>query len=333
MNILVDDAIFAYKKIFAEFGKIIVIAGRSIKNTDLKNIDILIIRSRTKVDSNLLKNSKVKFVGSAVAGLDHIDLEYLNNNNIYFAHAGGCNANAVAEYVISGILNLAKKYNFDYKNKTLGIIGVGNTGKALKQKAENLQIELLLNDPIRQKNENLKNFVSLNKALSADIISFHIPLTFKGEFSSHNLLNADNFSMVKDNAIIFNAARGGVIDENVWLKHQGIKIIDCWQNEPNINKQLLATSELATPHIAGHSIDAKFMGSIMIYQQLCDFLHIKAHPHKLNIVNQNFSKLSFLDAINKIYNFKNDDKILRNGNFEDYRINYPQRSEWHNYNL
>ena len=322
MKLLIDDTIFDAHKIFQQFGDIQTLAGKEISKKDVKNCDILIVRSRTKVDKELLDGSSVRFVGSAVAGLDHIDLDYLQRNNIEFAHAGGCNANAVAEYVIGGIANLAKKYHFDYRNKILGIVGVGNVGSILKEKAEKLGIKVILNDI---KNGDFISFEELLK--TSDIISFHTPL----DESTFNILNINNFHFVKNDCIIFNAARGGIIEECAWIKHSGIKIVDCWENEPDINQELLKMAELATPHIAGHSIDAKFMGSYMIYQQLCDFLRIEKNTHKIEFDHKIKISDNFLTFINQVYDFKTDDKVLRSGNFEDYRRFYPKRFEWHNY--
>ncbi len=333
MNIVIDNAVFNYQKIFADFGNITAMAGRDITAKIVKNADVLIIRSRTKVDKFLLQNSNIKFIGSCVAGTDHIDIKYLKNKQITLATASGCNANAVAEYVISALLNLAKKNNFKLNTKTLAIIGVGNVGSAVAKKAHKLGLKLLLNDPVRQQQEKLTNFVNLTQALNADIISFHTPLTKNGIYPSYKLLNADNFHLLKPKAIIINTARGGVIDENTWQQQTTTNIIDCWQNEPNINNKLLNTAYLATPHIAGHSIDAKFMGSYMIYKKLAKFLYKKPIKHTILFSNKSYKGLELLPAINKIYNFTNDDKALRYGNFENYRINYPLRHEWYHYNI
>ena len=266
MKLIIDDACYAYSEIFSQFGDIVTMAGRDINADSVKDCDILIVRSRTKVDQALLEGSSIKFVGSTVAGLDHVDQDYLKDNDIEFFSAQGCNSMAVAEFVISTIVNLADKHKFDYQQKTLGIIGVGNVGSRLAAKAELLGIKTLLNDPIRQKNEELPNFVDLDTALSADIVTFHTPLTFNGEFPSFNLLNMHNFHNISANTILFNAARGGVIDEKIWEKTQTLEnVIDCWENEPNINKNLQNSAYLASPHIAGHSVDAKFMGSFMVY--------------------------------------------------------------------
>jgi len=337
MKLIIDDACYAYNEIFSQFGKIVTMAGRDINAESVKDADVLIVRSRTKVNEELLKGSSVKFVGSTVAGLDHVDEDYLQANNIKFFSAQGCNSMAVAEFVIATILNLAKKHNFNYQEKTLGIIGVGNVGSRLAAKAELLGIKTLLNDPIRQNKENLPNFVDLDTALSADIVTFHTPLTFDGDYPSYKLLHKDNFHNITDQTILFNAARGGVIVEEIWEKTPTLEnIIDCWENEPNINQNLQKTAYLASPHIAGHSVDAKFMGSFMVYKALCKFLDENQQESIKNLINPGALTLvsdNLLDCLNEIYDFKQDTKAIQNlENFEFYRRNYPIRYEWHHFN-
>ncbi len=336
MKLLIDDACYAYSEIFSQFGEIVTMAGRDIDSNSVKDADALIVRSRTKVNQELLKGSSVRFVGSTVAGLDHVDQDYLQENNIEFFSAQGCNSMAVAEFVISTIINLADKHGFDYTKKTLGIIGVGNVGSRLAAKAELLGIKTLLNDPPRQKNENLPNFVDLDTALSADIVTFHTPLTFDGEFPSYQLLNALNFHNISEKTILFNAARGGVIVEKIWEKTKTLEnVIDCWENEPNINQNLQSNAYLASPHIAGHSIDAKFMGSFMVYEALCNFLGEKTQENIKNLINPGALELksnNLLDALNEVYDFKQDTIAIKNiENFEYYRRNYPVRYEWQHY--
>jgi erythronate-4-phosphate dehydrogenase len=164
---VIDDACYAYHKIFSEFGEIVAMAGRDIDANSVQDADVLIVRSRTKVNQALLQDSQVKFVGSTVAGLEHVDQDYLTANNITFFSAQGCNSMAVAEFIISAIVNLADELGFDYTQKTLGIIGVGNVGSRLAAKAELMGIKTLLNDPPRQDTENLPEFVELGAALSA----------------------------------------------------------------------------------------------------------------------------------------------------------------------
>ncbi|MEO1939479.1 4-phosphoerythronate dehydrogenase [Candidatus Thioglobus sp.] len=336
MKFVIDDACYAYDTIFGDFGEISALPGRSIDKAAVKEADVLIVRSRTKVNQALLEGSKVKFVGSTVAGLDHVDQNYLQDNGITFFSAQGCNSMAVAEFVISAIVNLADELNFDYTKKTLGIIGVGNVGSRLAAKAELMGIKTLLNDPPRQDSEDLLNFVDLDTALSADIVTFHTPLTFDGEHPSYQLLNEANFHNITNQTILFNAARGGVINENVWEKTQTkVNIIDCWENEPNINQNLQKDAYWATPHIAGHSVDAKFMGSFMVYEALCDFTGYKQDESIVNLIAPGILKVkkdNLKDTLNEIYDFKQDTVAIKNiGNFEDYRRNYPIRYEWHHF--
>jgi erythronate-4-phosphate dehydrogenase len=336
MKLIIDDACYAYADIFSPFGEITALAGREINAKSVQDADILIVRSRTQVNAQLLAGSRVKFVGSTVAGLDHIDEQYLQKNNIQFFSAQGCNSMAVAEFVISSIVNLAHKHGFDYQQKTLGIIGVGNVGKRLAAKAKLLGIRTLLNDPPRQKRENLPNFVDLKSALSADIVSFHTPLTFDGEHPTFELLNQANFHHIGPQTIVFNAARGGIIVEKIWAKTPTLdNVIDCWENEPNINQNLQKTAYLASPHIAGHSVDAKFMGSFMVYEALCDFFGETLRKSIQNLINPGILPLNqdnLRDSLNAIYDFKQDTLAIQNiENFETYRRHYPVRYEWHHY--
>lgn len=337
MKLVIDDACYAYEKIFGNFGEIIALPGRNIDKAAVKDADVLIVRSRTKVNQDLLEGSQIQFVGSTVAGLDHVDQTYLNANNITFFSAQGCNAMAVAEFVISGIVNLAKELNFDYTEKTLGIIGVGNVGSRLAAKAELMGIKTLLNDPPRQEAENLPNFVDLDTALNADIVTFHTPLSFDGKHPSYQLLNAKNFHHISDETIVFNAARGGVIVEEVWQNTPTkANIIDCWENEPNINQTLQKNAYWATPHIAGHSVDAKFMGSFMVYKALCEFVGVQQDASIVNLINPGILSLNqdnLVDSLNTVYDFKKDTQAIADiKNFEHYRRNYPVRYEWHHFN-
>ena len=299
------------KEIFSDFGEIISLPGREIDRQSLLDCEILIIRSRTNVNKELLEGTMVRFVGSTVAGLDHIDETYLQEKNITFASAQGCNANAVAEYVISALANLANDYSFDLSSKTLGIIGVGNVGSRLDFKAKQLGITTLLNDPPRQEIEGNEVFFDLNTALSADIVTFHTPLTFSGSYPTHNLLGSHNFDLITENTILINTARGGIIDEDLWENTKTkANVIDCWVDEPNINSKLQSSAYWATPHIAGHSIDAKFMGSYMIYKDLCSFTKTPLKnevEHLINPAVVTINKNTLHETLHAIYPFIDDD--------------------------
>jgi len=336
MKLMIDDAVWGFDQIFSEFGEVVTLPGRQISNESLQDCDALIVRSRTRVDEELLRNSKIQFVGSTVAGLDHIDQTYLEDNAITLSSAQGCNSNAVAEYVISAIANLSHDYNFKLSDRTLGIIGVGNVGRRLDFKAKQLGIKTLLNDPPRESAEGSEHFVSLEEALGADIVTFHTPLTFSGIYSTHNLLDSHNFNHIKKDAIIINAARGGIINELIWEKTPTkANIIDCWENEPNINPTLQKSAYWATPHIAGHSIDAKFMGSFMIYKDLCKYIKKPLNDNIEHLINPELRIIrenNLHETLNSIYSFQADDKVIQDiSNFEDYRRNYPERYEWRHF--
>ena len=336
MKLLIDDAVWGSNQIFSEFGEVFTLPGREIRSESLKDFDALIVRSRTRVDEKLLRDANIKFVGSTVAGLDHIDKNYLEDNAITLSSAQGCNANAVSEYVISAIANLSKDYGFKLSNKTLGIIGVGNVGKRLEVKAKQLGMKTLLNDPPREALEGSDNFTSLESTLSADIVTFHTPLTYSGPHPTYKLLDSHNFKHINNDAIVINAARGGIINETVWETTQTkANIIDCWENEPNINLNLQKSAYWATPHIAGHSIDAKFMGSFMIYKDLCKYIKKPLNDNIEHLINPELKIIrenNLHETLNSIYSFHADDKAIQDiSNFENYRRNYPERYEWRHF--
>ena len=336
MKLMIDDAVWGFNKIFSEFGEVVTLPGREINRESLLECDMLIVRSRTQVNQELLEGTKICFVGSTVAGLDHIDESYLSDNNIAFSSAQGCNANAVAEYVISALANLANDYCFDLSEKTLGIIGVGNVGRRLDFKAKQLGITTFLNDPPRSEKEGADGFVNIENALKADIVTFHTPLTFNGPYPTHNLLNSQNFNLITEDTILINAARGGIIDETVWETiNTKANVIDCWENEPNINPTLQQSAYWSTPHIAGHSIDAKFMGSFMIYRELCNFMQKPLNSEIEALINPDsmmIEEKTLHETLNSIYSFKDDVRAISDiSKFEDYRRNYPDRFEWHHY--
>jgi erythronate-4-phosphate dehydrogenase len=238
--------------------------------------------------------------------------------------------------VISALANLAHDYCFNLTEKSLGIIGVGNVGQRLDFKARQLGMTTLLNDPPREEKEGADGYVSLEKALSADIVTFHTPLTKNVPYPTHNLLGSQNFNLITEDTILINAARGGVIDETIWETiNTKANIIDCWENEPNINRTLQKSAYWSTPHIAGHSIDAKFMGSFMIYKELCEFTQKPMNSEVETLINREsmvIEEKTLHATLNSIYSFKDDDEVISDiSKFEGYRRNYPERFEWHHF--
>lgn len=349
-KIVIDDAVPYAEEIFSHLGEVTKIAGRAINSDAVKQADALIVRSRTLVNKELLENSKVSFVGSTVVGLDHIDQPYLKQKQIEFYSAQGCNANSVAEYVITNLLNLAEQFQFNISEKSLGIIGVGNVGEKVYNKAKALGMQILLNDPPKVERhpelEDQHNYVDLDSCLKADIITLHTPLTNSGLHPTRDLISATKLSNINPDQIIINAARGGIINEQAWKNAiTQANVIDCWENEPNIDMELYAKAWIATPHIAGHSLDAKVAGSSMVYQKLCKYWQVQpqqdwqaALPEPPPI--RNFEAMPSLQnalckLMNETHNIFADDNVIRDKEassvhkkYEYYRRNFPIYREW-----
>jgi erythronate-4-phosphate dehydrogenase len=347
-KIVIDDAIPFAKSMFSPLGEVVLMPGRAIDAACVADADALIVRSRTQVNAKLLENSTVSFVGSSVVGLDHIDQAWLKARRIAFYSAQGCNANSVAEFVITALLELAEDKDFDLSQKTLGIVGVGQVGRRVCEKATALGMTCLVNDPpkVKQHPELAPHFVALDTCLQADIITFHTPLTLEGEFATHHLLSAERLAQIRPDQVIVNAARGGIIDEDAWSQTPTLaNLIDCWENEPFIHKALYKTAYLATPHIAGHSLDAKIAGGEMVYHALCQHWRVtpKTHwqtllpadPEPITLAKQGRLQSKLFDALKTTHNPRNDDLAIRRDDlqqlyqeYELYRRNYPVHREW-----
>ncbi len=354
-TLIIDDAVPYAKEIYSHLGKVITLPGREIDRKAVMHADALIVRSRTQVNANLLQGTSIKFVGSTVVGLDHIDQDYLKKKQIHFYSAQGCNANSVAEYIITALFNLAEEFGFELSDKTLGIIGVGNVGGRLYNKAELLGIDCLLNDPpkLQQQPELAEKYpyVPLEQCLQADIITVHTPLTDRGEFPTVDLISAKHLQRIRPEQIIINAARGGIINEDQWIKTPTqANIIDCWENEPNINEALYNSAWIATPHIAGHSLDAKVAGSSMVYEELCRYWQtppedqwrqsLPSSPNPLKIADTGSIQSKLNQLFSQTHNIFHDDRAIRDKNiqnihkkYEYYRRNFPIYREWHQHRV
>ena len=356
MKIIVDENITQGKEAFSKFGEVNLLNGRDITNEKLEDVDVLITRSITKVNEELLSGTSVKFVGTATIGTDHIDIDYLKQKEIYFSNAAGCNSFAVAEYVFNAITKFAVKYNFPLKEKTIGVIGVGNIGSKIVNFAKALGMNVLQNDPPLQRTSGSKDFVSLDTALSADIITFHVPLNKEGIDKTFHLLDREKILNLKDNTILINASRGEVVDNNALsdlIEEKNLIVnLDVWENEPNPNPELLNKLKIGTPHIAGYSYEGKINGTIMIYEQLCNFLNTDPgwkpfYPdiqNSIMTIDNNLSiEKNLHNIFNKIYKIEDDDnkmrKILklaqgeRGKYFDKMRKEYPYRREFNNYRI
>ena len=356
LRLIVDENIAFADKAFDQFGKVNLMPGREINNSALKDTDVLIVRSITNVDKDLLKNTPVKFVGTATIGTDHIDLDYLKGKNIFFADAKGCNAYSVAEYVLACLLNLSVKFDFSLKDKSIGIVGVGNVGSKVAAFAEALGMTVLLNDPPLKRKGDKSNFVELDEIFKCDIVTLHTPLNLDGIDKTYHLFNNDNLNKLKDGAILINSSRGAVInnlDLLTAIEKKNLKVVlDVWENEPDINIELVKYVLIATPHIAGYSYEGKVNGTKIIYESLCEYLGedktIKFDlpiPKEPTLIFNNSNKLEtgLNDLISTIYSIQEDDNRMRKiiemekedrmKYFDLQRKNYPRRREFNNYTI
>jgi len=276
MNILCSSSVLLGKEAFSQFGKVVTKAEAEICADDLADTDILITRSKIKINEALLKDSPISFYGTATAGFDHVDTAYLDSRKCHFAMASGCNANSVSEYITAALLHLATLHNFVLKDKVIGIVGHGHTGSQVANKARALGMEVLLNDPPKALIDHENDYVSLEELIAnSDIVSLHIPYIKGGEHPTENLLSAEILDQSLVGSVFINASRAEVGDQEkiIELKKSGhflALVTDVWSSE--INKELMQVSDIATPHIAGHSYTGKLNGTVMLYDACCHFL-------------------------------------------------------------
>jgi erythronate-4-phosphate dehydrogenase len=356
MKLIIDENITFAKEAFSSFGDAKLLDGRTLTNKDVRDADVLVVRSITNVNEDLLKNSNVKFVGTATIGTDHIDLQYLKNQNIRFADAKGCNADSVAEYVFTALLKVASEKNIYLPEKTIGVVGIGNIGSRVVRIAEALGMRVVKNDPPLERKGIGNNYSTLDDVLQADIITFHVPMSYEGIDKTFHLLNKNNLKKIKKGAIIINSSRGAVINNSALLAESDQKdlnlILDVWENEPSINTELLAKTKISTPHIAGYSFEGKVNGTKMIYNSLCKYLSIQPSWQPI-LPEIEYKKLRFPEGktdeeklynlFSSIYNIEKDDERMRkvealkpaerSAYFDLLRKKYPVRREFSNYNV
>lgn len=356
MKIIADENIPYAKQAFAELGKVKTLPGRSMKNSDLQKCDCLLVRSVTQVNQQLLENTPVKFVASATIGTDHIDLDYLQQQSIGFSNAPGCNAESASEYMINALFELSQNKGFNPFDLTAGIIGHGNVGSRVKKKLDILGIKTLVNDPpLQEAGEDSINYVSLQTILhECDFITCHVPLTRDGSHPTYHLLGKKGLSELLENTILFNAARGPVINNRALSKllktRQDLTVfLDTWEGEPAINQKLLKQVDFATPHIAGYSIEGKLRGTQMILQAACEYFEQKTSwsmtdllpPKQLINISANDAVSAWPELFKSHYAIQQDhDRMIALSRlpadqlaveFDLLRKNYPARYEYNQF--
>ncbi len=282
MKVVIDHKIPYIKEAIEKIAdEVVYLPGNAFTPEAVKDADALIVRTRTRCNRELLEGSQVKFIATATIGYDHIDTAYCQEAGITWTNCPGCNAGSVEQYIFSTLCLLKEKKGLDLKKATLGIVGVGHVGGRVKRMAEALGMKILLNDPPRA-DRGEEGFVDLETILrESDVITFHTPLNREGKYATYHLVDEDLLFSLKRTPFIINASRGEVVDTASLLaalaagKVRGA-VIDTWEYEPCISRELLEVAFLATPHIAGYSADGKANATRMSLEALCKFFGIEA---------------------------------------------------------
>lgn len=358
MKIVVDENMPHALELFAEFGEVIPLPGRQMQAADLQDADVLLVRSVTRVDAELLATSpRLGFVGTATIGTDHVDKALLAERSIPFFSAPGCNKYSVGDYVLSALLVLAERHELNLSEMSLAVIGAGNTGECVAGKAEALGMRVLRCDPPRARAAAQAGeagaFVDYQSALGADIVSFHVPITREGPDATFHLLDERVIAARPAGQILVNASRGEVWDNQALLaRQQGLScpqelgplrlVMDVWEGEPEPLRALVPYTEIATPHIAGYSLEGKARGTWMLYQALCQQLGRAARQDLQSLLpapevraltpGQLADQALIKQLVHLIYDVRRDDARFRNrielpGSFDEQRKHYPERRE------
>jgi erythronate-4-phosphate dehydrogenase len=353
MKIVADDKIPFLEGILEPYADVVYLPGKDITGRSIADADALLIRTRTKCTPELLKGTGVRFIGTATIGFDHIDTQYCEKSGITWTNAPGCNSSSVQQYMAAALLKMSSEFRFPLKGRTIGIIGVGNVGSKVQKLADILGMNILLNDPPRARREGEKNFVNLTEVLSAsDIVTLHVPLNIVGEDATWHLINEKSLKKLKKGAWFFNTSRGEVTETGALRKilsagKLGGAVLDVWENEPDIDLNLMSRAFLATPHIAGYSTDGKANGTSMVVNALSEYFSLPLkgwypgnvpEPDKPVIQIDGVGKTDediLREAVNHSYNIEEDNIALRfsPADFEKQRGEYRMRREFGAYTI
>jgi erythronate-4-phosphate dehydrogenase len=353
MKIIIDDKIPYIKEAFEPFAEVQYLPGNKTTAEVVKDADAIITRTRTKCNQETLESSSVKFIATATIGFDHIDTEYCKQAGIDWTNAPGCNAESVNQYITSALFSHSMQKRVDLKDKTIGIIGVGQVGSRVAKTCEILGMKVLLNDPPRERVEGSENFVSIETIQEeADIITFHVPLNMTGQDATFHMANNIFLQSLSKKPLIINSCRGEVFDSEAVYNAKiagdisGL-IIDCWENEPELNLELLNQSDYGTPHIAGYSKDGKANGTKMSVQAVSKFFNLGIddwEPSNIELPenaiieidgNQRREYSVLAEAVLSTYDIEVDDDKLKDSPhlFEQLRGDYPVRREFDSYSI
>jgi erythronate-4-phosphate dehydrogenase len=353
MKIIIDDKIPYIKGALESKAEVLYLAGNKTTAEVVKDADAVITRTRTKCNKDTLEGSNVKFIATATIGFDHIDTNYCKDARIEWTNAPGCNAESVNQYISSALFSYSMRKRIDLKGLTIGVVGVGQVGSRVAKTCEVLGMKVLLNDPPREREEGSEKFVPMETIQKeADIITFHVPLNMNGEDSTFHLVNEGFLQNLKKQPLLINSCRGEVFNTEAVLsarKENVISglVIDCWENEPEINLELLKLVDYGTPHIAGYSKDGKANGTKMSVQAVSRFFNLGLdnwQPENVELPENPIIEIDgdqrreysiLAEAILSTYDIENDDEALKSApdTFEQLRGDYPVRREFDSHSI
>jgi len=366
LKIVADDKIPFLKGVLDPFVNVVYLPGSKITSTDVVDADAIFTRTRTCCNEALLKGSRVRLIVTATIGYDHIDTAWCEENGIRWINAPGCNSTSVQQYITAVLLVLAKEKNLNLQDMTLGVIGVGNVGSKVAKAGAALGMRVLLNDPPRAEKEGDAAFIHLEQLLEqSDVITCHTPLTKGGDFPTYHLSSCNFFDKMKNGAVYINSARGAVTETAALkqaacpspviagLPHKLPKlsayILDVWENEPDIDLELLENALIGTPHIAGYSSDGKANGTAVCVHEFCRFFGLNIlqdwypdtipAPPMSTVINIDCEGKTeqevFYEAVTHTYPIWEDSLRLKQtpADFEKQRGDYWIRREFNNFTI
>lgn len=304
MRLVVDRDIPEAAAAFAEFGDVRLISGRTITSAQIGDAEVLVVRSVTKVNAALLGPTQIRFVATATSGIDHLDQKYLRDAKIDYFSAPGCNARAVAEYILACVLLYESQSEKNFSQLQVGIVGYGHVGRMVRSFLTTLGIACVVNDPLVANRDRSLDFVDIDTALASDVVTLHVPYTVHGEFATRNLVGQREFDRLDTRTLLINASRGGVVEERAWTNwHKRpacfTSVVDCWVGEPLIDSALLRLADIATPHIAGHTKEARLRATAMLVDQLRTALGTENswRPNETATVELQIQSREFVDVL------------------------------------
>ncbi len=331
-RIVVDQNMPGVEALFGDIAEVLPVEGRSIDRSILRNADALLCRSITQVNQKLLEGTSVKFVGTATIGIDHLDIDWLESQHIAWANAAGCNAAAVAQYVLSAVAYWCQSFSCQIDGLKVGIVGAGNVGTELARCLELLGIQYYLCDPPLKLQGDKRPMVSLDEILvNCAVISLHVPMETDGSYPTHHMIGAAELKQLKPSQLLINASRGAVIDNQSLINYLADNdtasvILDVFESEPLIAQSLLDQCLLTTPHIAGHTLEGKLRGTWLIYKAFSKCFGesiLKQEADLYPPANQiELSGDLLIDNLLAVYDIRSDSDALKQDNGEDRALKF-----------